>query len=79
MPTARQHKKPAVPREALEAERVAKQMYNSLTQKTAPKATPAGYIMGACQVLGMLLSQAEQQGADKERLKLFAIQHIHGL
>ena len=54
-------------------------MYSSLTQKTAPKATPAGYIMGACQVLGMLLSQAEQQGADKERLKLFAIQHIHGL
>ena len=70
---------PTVPREALEAERVAKQMYNSLTQKTAPKATPAGYIMGACQVLGLLLSQAEKQGADKEQMKMYAIQHIHGL
>jgi hypothetical protein len=48
-------------------------------QKTAPKATPAGYIIGACKVREMLLAQAAGQGADKERLKLFAIQFIHGL
>lgn len=70
---------PSVPREVQEAERIAAQMYSSLTLKTAPKATPAGYIMGACQVLGMLLQQAERQGADKDSLKLYAIQHIHGL
>jgi len=79
MPTARQHRMPSVPKEEQEAKRIAQQMYSSLMQKTAPKATPAGYIIGACKVLEMLLAQAAGQGADKERLKLFAIQFIHGL
>lgn len=79
MPTARQHRMPDVPREEQEAKRIAQQMYQSLMLKTAPKATPAGYILGACKVLEMLLAQAAEQGADKENLKLFAIQFIHGL
>lgn len=79
MPTARQHRMPDVPREEQEAKRIAQQMYQSLMLKTAPKATPAGYIIGACKVLEMLLAQAAEQGADKESLKLYAIQFIHGL
>jgi len=79
MPTAGQHRKPTVPKEEMEAMRIAKQMYSSLMQKTAPKATPAGYIIGACKVLEVLLKQAAEQGADKENLKLYAIQFIHGL
>ena len=79
MPTQRQHKKPEVPSEALEAERVARQMYTSLTGAAAPKATPAGYIMGACKVLEMLIGQAVEQGSDKDSLKLFALQFIHQL
>ena len=79
MPTARQHRMPSVPKEEQEAKRIAQQMYQSLMLRTAPKATPAGYIIGACKVLEMLLTQAAGQGADKERLKLFAIQFINGL
>lgn len=79
MPTARKHRKPAVPREAKEAEKVARQMYDSLTCDKAPKATPSGYIMAACHVLGMLMTQAAAQGADKEKLKLYALQYINGL
>jgi len=79
MPTLRQHRKPSVPKEEQEAKRVALQMYSSLTQKTSPKATSAGYIIGACKVLEMLMAQAVEQGSNKEELKMFAIQFIHAL
>lgn len=79
MATSRQHKKPEVPREAQEAERVAKHMYTSLTQAKAPKASPAGYIMGACTVLQLLLDQAGRQGADKNALKQFSLNFIQGI
>ena len=75
----RQHVKPAVPKEALEAEKVARHMYASLTQVKAPKAHPRGYIMGACTVLKVLMDQAVQQGADKEELKQYAISFVEGL
>lgn len=70
---------PGMPKQAQEAEKVARQMYNSLTQTNAPKATPHGYIMGACTVLKMLLDQAEQQGSDKEELKQWAVSFIQTL
>jgi len=54
-------------------------MYSSLTQKTSPKATSAGYIIGACKVLEMLMAQAVEQGSNKEELKMFAMQFIHAL
>lgn len=73
------HKKPVVPKEVTEAKKVAKQMYDALKAEGAPKATPSGYIMGACQVLKMLMTQAVEQGADKEGLKLFAHQFIHSI
>jgi hypothetical protein len=76
MPTSRQHTKPSVPIEAQEAEKIAKHMYNSLTQQRAPKAHSQGYIMGACTVLKMLLDQAAQQGSDKEELKKLAVSFI---
>lgn len=76
MTTARNHRKPAVPRAAKEAERVARQMYGSLTQQGAPKATPSGYIMGACTVLKMLMEQAVQQGSDKKQLRQYAASFI---
>ena len=79
MPTSRSHTKPEVPMEVQEAERIALHMYSSLRQRKAPKARPAGYIIGACKVLEMLLRQAAEQGADKEAMKLYAIQFIHGL
>lgn len=79
MPTKRTHRKPVVPKEALEAEKVAKQMYSSLTQKDAPKATPSGYIMGGCYVLKMLIEQAVKQGADKNGVKLFTHQFIESI
>lgn len=79
MAIKRTHVKPAIPKEAVEAELVAKQMYKSLTQKTAPKAHPMGYIMGACTVLKMLIDQAEQQGSDKEELKGHALAFISNL
>lgn len=70
---------PDLPREAQEAERVAKQMYGSLTQARAPKATPTGYIMGVCTVLKLLIDQAEAQGANKEDLKQWSLKFIQGL
>ena len=79
MPTKRIHVKPAVPKEAKEAEKVAKQMYMSLTSSGAPKATPTGYIMGTSMVFKMLIDQAEQQGGDREQLKAQAIAYIQGI
>lgn len=69
MPTARQHRMPAVSKEQKEAEEIAKTMYQPLTAPGAPRATPTGYILGACQVLKMLTEQAVQQGSDKEKVK----------
>ncbi len=79
MPTKRIHRKPAVPKEEIEAKKVAEQMYSSLTQKGAPKATSSGCIMGACYVLRMLIEQAVQQGADKNGVKLFSHQFIESI
>ena len=79
MPTSRQHKKPSVPKEAVEAEKVAKHIYSSLTLKTAPKATPQGYMFGTLTVLRILMEQATEQGSDKEQMKKQAIQFILGL
>ena len=76
MATSRQHRKPEVPKEALEAERVAKQMYASLTLKTAPSATPAGYILGACTLRKAILDQAGQKGGDREQLRQLALDYI---
>ena len=73
------HTKPAVPREAVEGEKVCKQMYMSLTTPDAPKAHPMGYIMGASMVLKMLIDQAVQQGADKNALKMQAMAYIQSM
>ena len=70
------HKKPEVPREALEAEKITEQMYSSLMAPGAPKASPMGYIMGASMVLKMLIDQAVQQGEDRDRLKTQAMAYI---
>ena len=70
------HTKPAVPREAQQAEKVAKQMYQSLTAPEAPKATPMGYIMGGSIVLKMLIDQAVAQGEDRDALKAQALTYI---
>ena len=74
--TKRTHTKPVIPREAQEADKVAKQMYQSLTAPDAPKAHPLGYIMGASMVLKMLIDQAVQQGEDREALKAQAMTYI---
>ena len=81
MPTSRQgqHRKPEVPREALEAERVARHMYNALSQKTAPKATSGGYIMGTAMVFKILIDQAVQQGGDRAVLKQQALAIIQDI
>ena len=76
MATRKNHSKPLVPQHVAEAEKIAKHMYNSLTQQRAPKAHSQGYIMGACTVLKMLLDQAAQQGSDKEELKKWAVSFI---
>lgn len=76
MPVNRTHKKPDVPKEAVEAEKVARHMYNSLTKSNAPKAHPLGYTMGACIVLKLFITQAEQQGSNKEELKQQALKFI---
>jgi hypothetical protein len=73
MPTKGQHKRSVAQRVNNEAEKVAKQMYSSLMLKTAPKATPQGYIVGATIVLKALIDQAVQQGSDKEQLRAVAI------
>jgi hypothetical protein len=72
----RTHTKPAVPKEAQQAERIVKQMYTSLTAPDAPKASPKGYIMGASMVLKMLIDQAVQQGEDRNELKALAMTYI---
>jgi hypothetical protein len=68
MQNKRNHKKPEVTQQSLEAANVAKQMYRSLTLKNAPKATPQAYVAGACMVLKILVEQACQQGTDKDVL-----------
>ena len=70
------HKKPAIPKEAQQAEKVTQQMYQSLTEPGAPKASPMGYIMGASMVLKMLIDQAVQQGEDRDALKAQAMAYI---
>ena len=72
----RVHKKPAVPREAVEAEKITKQLYSSLKAPDAPKASPMGYIMGVSMVMKMLIDQAVQQGEDRDRLKAQAMAYI---
>lgn len=79
MGNARSHKKPAVSKEAIEAESIAKQMYAALTVKGAPQAHPMGYIMGTCTVLKMLVDQAEQQGSNREELKQYALRFVNEL
>ena len=79
MPIARKHKKPAVPKEAVEAEKITKQMYSSLTAPGAPRATPRGYIMGASMVLKMLIDQAVAQGEDRDALKEQAMTFIQSM
>lgn len=74
--TKRKHTRPAVPKEAREAERVAQQMYGSLMADGAPKATPTGYIMGAGIVMKMLLDQAVRQGGDRETLRAQAMAYL---
>lgn len=70
------HTKPAVPREAQQAGKVADRMYSSLKAPGAPKASPMGYIMGASYVLKMLIDQAVQQGEDRTALKAQAMAFI---
>lgn len=78
MATARKHKKPQMAQELVEAEKVARQMYDALKAPGAPKATPTGYVLGACQVLKMLTEQAaKQQGCNMDDLKLFIHQFVH--
>lgn len=76
MATARQHRKPSVPKVEKEAEKVARQMYTALTQEGAPEATPTGYLMGTAMVMKMLLDQAGRQGADREALRKQAMAYI---
>lgn len=77
MATNRQHTKPAVSKDAKDAEKVTQTLYMALTQEGAPRATPTGYIMAACTLLKMLVDQAEQQGADKEALKQYAFEVVN--
>ena len=79
MPTAREHKKPEVSRDMVEAEKIATHMYKSLLQARAPKAHPAGYVIGAVYVMKTLLEQAVKQGADKDSLKAQAITIIQNI
>ena len=73
------HTKPAVPREAQQAEKVTETMYQSLTAPGAPKASPQGYIMGASMVLKLLIDQAVAQGENRDALKLQAIAFIQAM
>lgn len=79
MPNARNHKMPKVPTEAKEAEKIARQMYASLTQEGAPKATPTGYVLGACFALKLLYDQASRQVADKGELKETVIKFVQDI
>ena len=73
------HTKPAVPREAQQAEKVTETMYQSLTAPGAPKASPQGYIMGAAMVLKLLIDQAVAQGENRDALKLQAMAFIQSM
>lgn len=73
------HTKPAVSRDAQQAEKVTQQMYQSLTAPGAPKASPMGYIMGASMVLKLLIDQAVQQGEDRDALKAQAMTFIQAM
>ena len=73
------HRKPAMPKEAQQAEKVTQQMYQSLTEPGAPKASPMGYIMGASYVLKMLIDQAVAQGENRDALKLQAMAFIQAM
>lgn len=73
------HTKPAVPREAQQAEKVTETMYQSLTAPGAPKASPQGYIMGASMVLKLLIDQAVAQGENRDALKLQAMAFIQAM
>ena len=73
------HTKPAVPKEAQQAEKVTQQMYSSLLMPGAPKASPQGYIMGAAMVLKLLIDQAVQQGEDRNQLKAQAMVYIQAI
>ena len=75
----KKHTKPAVPKEAQQAEKIANQMYSSLKAPDAPKASPMGYIMGASYVLKMLIDQAVQQGESRDALKLQAMAFIQAM
>lgn len=79
MPNARNHKMPKVSKEAKEAENIARQMYASLTADGAPKATPTGYVIGACLTLKLLYDQASQQVADKGELKETIIKFVQDI
>lgn len=70
------HTKPAVPREAVEAVEVSRQMYASLLAEGAPKAGPMGYMMGALTVVKILIDQAEQQGEDRGEMRRRALEFI---
>lgn len=72
----RKHTKPAVPREAVEAVAVSKQMYASLLEEGAPKAGPMGYLLGACTVVKILIDQAGQQGEDRGEMRRRALEFI---
>lgn len=73
------HTKPAVPKEALQAEKIATQMYSSLTAPGAPKASPMGYILGASYTLKLLIDQAVAQGEDRDQLKAQAMTFIQSM
>lgn len=73
------HTKPAVPLAARQAEKITKQMYQSLKAPDAPKASPIGYIMGASMVLKMLIDQAVAQGEDRDALKAQAMAYIQSM
>ena len=70
------HTRPAVPREAVEAVAVSKQMYASLLAEGAPKAGPMGYMMGALTVTKILIDQAEQQGENRGEMRRKALEFI---
>ena len=75
----RTHTKPAVPLAVQQAEKITKQMYQSLKAPDAPKASPMGYIMGASMVLKMLIDQAVAQGEDRNELKAQAMAYIQAM
>jgi len=70
---------PKVSKEAKEAENIARQMYASLTEEGAPKATPTGYVIGACLTLKLLYDQASQQVADKGELKEAVVKFVQDI